>query len=250
VNVVASASRVLPDKAFCRAVAVAHRRAEPEMTAVIAACDPDGVAVDVGAWFGPWSYWLSRRVESVVAFEPNPAVAAVLDRWLGATVDVRPVALSDTAGNGRLAISGRTRGEEGESHLGTGDGGVPVAVSTLDAQGLERVRLLKIDVEGHELGVLEGARNTLEEWHPVVVVELESRQSDVAGAFGLLASTGFQARVFVDGRWERTGPDELVNRQRRSRRPPGGYAGSVVRKGNGYVNNVLFVHPESTWVPW
>jgi FkbM family methyltransferase len=249
----ATVSRFIPDGAFCTAIAMAHRRFEPEMIPIVSACDPDGVAVDVGAWFGPWTHWLSRRVESVVAFEPNPSVVATIQGWVGDNVEVRQLAVSDEPGTVHLAVSGQQRAEEGRSYIdltATADNLVEVEATTLDAQALDRVRLLKIDVEGHELAVLRGGVDLIERCHPVLVVELESRYGDVGPVFDLLGSMGYRARVLVDRRWERTGAEELTNVQQR--RPPatGGYLSIVVHKGHGYVNNVVFAHPESTWVPW
>ena len=246
-------SKVFPDSVFCAAIAVAHRRSEPEMASIVASCDPHGTAVDVGAWYGPWSFWLRRRVDSVVAFEPNPRVAAALRRSVGAGVDVRELALSDRAGHDRLVQLGRIRGEEGGSHLATADEpghAVDVESSTLDAQGLDRVRLVKIDVEGHELEVVSGGLEVIDRWHPVLVVETEARHGDVHAIFELTASLGYTARVLVDGRWTRIGADELTNLQQR--RPPQdqGYLAEVLHAGTGYVRNVVFAHPSSTWVPW
>ena len=48
-TILSRAAGLLPDRVFCAAIAVAHRRFEPEMRDVIRACDPNGTAVDVGA---------------------------------------------------------------------------------------------------------------------------------------------------------------------------------------------------------
>ena len=252
-NAAAVVSGVMPAGAFCTAVAMAHRRFEPEMMPIISACDPDGVSVDVGAWFGPWTHWLSRRVESVVSFEPNPSVADTIRGWVSANVDVRPLAISDKPGTLQLAVTGQNRAEEGRSYIDlteTAANCVEVEATTLDAQDLDRVRLLKIDVEGHELAALRGGIGLIERCHPVLVVEVEARFGDVTPVFDLLGSLGYRARVLVGRRWERTDPDELSNMQHRHPPASGGYLSQVVHKGNGYINNVVFAHPESTWVPW
>jgi FkbM family methyltransferase len=252
-NVAATASGMLPDRAFCTAIAMAHRRFEPEMVPIISACDPDGLAVDVGAWFAPWTYWLSRRVDSVVSFEPNPTVAGTIRSWVSDNVEVRQLAVSDRPGTLQLAITGERRAEEGRSYIdltATAENRIDVEATTLDAQGLDRVRLLKIDVEGHELAALRGGLGLVQRWHPVLVVEVEARFGEVGPVFDLLSSLGYRARVLVDRRWERTGPDELANLQRRHPPATGGYLSTAIRRGKGYVNNVVFAHPESTWVPW
>ena len=52
-----------------------------------------------------------------------------------------------------------------------------VPTRTLDSFGLSDVGFLKIDVEGHELALLAGARRTIESSRPVVFVESESRHA-------------------------------------------------------------------------
>jgi FkbM family methyltransferase len=222
------------------------------MIPIVSACDPDGVVLDVGAWYGPWSYWLARRVERVVAFEPNPKVAATLRGWVGANVEVREEAVSERAQRLRLAVTGTRRAEEGRSYIDLTDEaehGIEVRAVALDDLDLDRVRLIKIDVEGHELAALKGATGLLARCHPVLVVEVESRFGDVRPVFNLLTSLGYRARVLRNGTWERTTAEELAAMQVVGT-PAGGYLGMVLRRGNGYINNVVFAHAGSTWVPW
>jgi hypothetical protein len=153
-----------------------------------------------------------------------------------------------------LAVSGG-RGQEGRSslepNLGEGFDHVTVPVRRLDSFEFDRVRLIKIDVEGHELAVLRGGEALLERDHPVLVVELDSRNSPVGPPFGLLGEKGYEAFVLLDRRWNEVGADELVERQRaalaRGRRD--GYIASALRRQDDFVNNVIFVHPDSGWSP-
>jgi FkbM family methyltransferase len=48
---------------------------------------------------------------------------------------------------------------------------VPVRAITIDSLALKRVDLLKIDVEGMECEVLEGARRTIRQCLPVIIIE-------------------------------------------------------------------------------
>ena len=59
---------------------------------------------------------------------------------------------------------------------------------------------LKIDVEGHELAVLEGARHTLEAHRPTILLECEARHradGDVRPVFELLQSLGYEGSFFL-----------------------------------------------------
>src|SRR3954454_9072546 len=244
----------LPDRYFCAAIAMAHRRFEPEMGGLIAGCDPLGTAVDVGAWFGPWTYWLARRGETVVALEANPSVARVLRATVRENVTVHEVAVSNASGTVELSITGGGgRGAEGRSSvrdLPDATERVAVTSATLDSFHLDRVRFVKIDVEGHEHAVLEGATALLEQWHPVVVVELEDRYGDIRSSIQLLESLGYEGRVWKRKAWAPLDVDALIDTQRSAQAEAGGggYLRRVLSRAE-YVNNVLFVHPASTWRP-
>jgi len=71
------------------------------------------------------------------------------------------------------------------------------------AQALERIDLLKIDVEGHELKVLMGAVTTLSRFRPYVVIEVSEetlcRQGDsVEQLFSLFESHRYALKEFSD----------------------------------------------------
>ena len=242
----------IPASWFCRLIDSTYPRFEPEIRPVVAACDPDGVAVDIGAWYGPWTRRLAGRVRRVVSFEANAKVADALARVIPANVTLHRSAVSDHVGTVTFVADGVGRGDEGTSRVVDGagaEGGVEVTATTLDAVGVEDVRFVKIDVEGHELAVLRGARATLETWHPVLVVEIESRMSDVDATLTHLADLGYAGRVLHDGAWRSLDDIDLVAEQARAE-PPASYLGTVVKGRTGYPNNVVFVHPESTWAPW
>jgi FkbM family methyltransferase len=252
VTLASRAAGAVPDRAFTTAIAHAHRRFEPELRDVVSACDPDGVALDVGAWFGPWTHWLARRVEHVHAFEPNPDVATVLRSTVRRNVTVHQLAVSDAGGTASLSLSGKGLGAEGRSSLqGLPDATrhVEVPRAPLDSFDLERVRFVKIDVEGHELAALRGAHHMLERWHPVLLVELEARHGDTHAVVDLLTSMGYRGHFRVRGRW--TALDEALLLEQQRRHEPSAmrsYLRQVLQPGE-YPNNVLFVHPDSTWSP-
>lgn len=214
------AAAAVPDRLFVRTIALVHPRVEPEMPRVVGACPHAGTAVDVGAWYGPWTRWLSRRVQAVVAFEANPEVAAVLAATAPPNVVVHALALSDhDGGTLGLGISGR-RGREGRSsvepHLAVGSERISVPARRLDPFALDDVRMIKIDVEGHELAVLRGAQAVLERQHPVLVVELDVRHGDVGPVVELLGSLGYRGAVLSDGGWVEVGSEETRTSTARS----------------------------------
>lgn len=245
---------VAPTSWFHPMTARLHVRAEPELRRIVDRCDPAGRALDIGAWYGPWTYWLSKQVQHVDSFEPNPTVAAALRAGAADNVTVHEVALSDRAGEADLTLHTLGTGSEGTASIVPGVEGVEsikVATGRVDDFEFTDVRFMKIDVEGHEQAVINGALHTITDQHPVVFVELEERMADIDQTIELFATLGYEGRFVLDGRWTSTGDVDLGEWQQEFHRQHAAqsYIGTVVAP-RGYVNNVAFVHPESTWSPW
>jgi FkbM family methyltransferase len=153
---------------------------EPETHFIASLVPPGGTALDIGANHGVYSYFMVRHFDRVVAFEPQPACVDTLRTWAKGRVDVRQVALSDHHGDGQLAIPVKSGVPlTGYARLdGAVDGPsshLVVSVERLDDQGLDDVRFIKIDVEGHELSVLRGSETLLRRDRPLLLVEIEQR---------------------------------------------------------------------------
>lgn len=247
---------LVPDAAFARLIAVAHRRFEREL-GIVAHCYPGGGTVlDIGAWYGPWTYWLSRRAERVIAFEPNADVARVLRATARPNVTVIEAAVSDHEGLAQLTLPAGGRGTEGRASLtehaldGRGDTGRVTEVRTvrIDDLNLHGVRLVKIDVEGHEIPALDGMTGLLERDHPVLVVELEERFGGLVEAVARFDALGYRGQVLVRNAWIALDDFDLVGHQRmHAEDEVHGYLRVAVRGSQDYVNNVVFVHPQSGW---
>lgn len=135
---------------------------------------PGMTVVDVGANIGYYVVLAASRVGPsgrVLAFEPSPWACqrlrhTVAENGLDATVSVHPHAVGDRAGTATLFMPGRV-GNHTPSILGGEADAEPIDVplTTLDdalrTHGIDRVDLLKIDVEGFEPNVLAGARQAL-----------------------------------------------------------------------------------------
>jgi FkbM family methyltransferase len=96
-------------------------------------------------------------------------------------------------------------------------------------------RFLKIDVEGHELAVLQGARRTLEAHQPTILVECEARHrpdGDVRPVFDFLESFGYTGSFFQRDR--RRPLKEFDPATHQSLGP------NDDRLPDGYVNNFAF----------
>ena len=207
------------------------------------------MAVDVGSFKGAYAYWMRRCVGtegSVVAFEPQPKQAAYLRgvvammKWQNVAIEAQGV--SNVRGelqlfqppSGHEATFVARKAEEQSCET------ITVPVTTLDAYFAARSTqpdFIKIDVEGHELEVLQGARETLAASRPMLLVECEARHradGDVRPVFELLASLGYEGSFFLGGKRR---PLAEFDPQQHQRIEPGG------KLPPGYANNFAFEHP-------
>ena len=185
------AERLMPSPWVMRALVFAARHdGEPELEMLPDLVRRDRWAVDVGAADGVYTWHLARLAVGCVAFEPNPVSAErVRKRVPGA--DVRAVALSRADGKTRLripltdgVISPGLATVEAANPLGSGNDAIEIDVPMrrLDSLRLPRVGFMKIDVEGHELAVLQGAEVLIKRDRPTLLIEVEDRHRPQARA--------------------------------------------------------------------
>jgi FkbM family methyltransferase len=163
-------------------------------------------AVDVGANWGLHVLYLSKLVGSrgfVIAVEPFAPAMRELEWHLRANecsnVKALPLALSDRDGQasftaGHSAYTGHLSSLDPAVSGGGITGSEPVRTRTLDSivgeLNLKTLKLVKMDVEGAESLVLEGATETLQRLRPFVVVDLHTPEQDVRVA-KLLTTHGY-----------------------------------------------------------
>jgi FkbM family methyltransferase len=136
---------------------------------------PSGLAVDMGANIGNHSLYLSNLFDKVMSFEPHPDSFALLKINTRATKGItclnfgvtdieKTQTLYDLSGN--MGASSLTPLQDSRSS-------VKIQLRTFDsfAQEIERVSLMKIDVEGHELEALIGSENCINRDSPIVLLE-------------------------------------------------------------------------------
>ena len=126
------------------------------------------LAVDIGAHVGLWSKVFVQRFAAVVAFEPLAPLRACLERNVVSNrLQIVPMALGNEHGSVSFDYD---ESHTGATHVAPGRKGL-VPLGKLDDFRLENVDFIKLDVEGFELSVLQGAAATLEANKPVVIVE-------------------------------------------------------------------------------
>jgi len=144
--------------------------------------------------------WLGGRV---YAFEPLPENPRYLLAHIAmnrlSNVKVVQVALADKTGLAGFTVD---RGKSQNALVSPGESPLVMATMSLDEfvedYGFSPPDLVKLDVEGAEASVLEGARLTLERHRPVVFVALHGREQ-ATRCLRLLEQLQYECRS-LDGR--------------------------------------------------
>ncbi|HEY1797652.1 MAG TPA: FkbM family methyltransferase [Stellaceae bacterium] len=176
----------------------------------------DGVVVDVGAHAGQFAKLFARCAASgrVYAIEPSAYARSILTtvvrlHRLG-NISILPVALGAETRESLLSTPIKASGSHGFglAHLGEPESRwqrvvtEAITETTLDALSAElkfdRLDFIKADIEGNEMRLLVGARETIARFRPRLLVELNDAHLARAGdtmtdAFALMAGLGYRA---------------------------------------------------------
>lgn len=173
-----------------------------------------GDAIDVGANLGLYSEILSPLFIGVTAIEPQPRLVAYLRSVVPDNVTVIEGVASDGQGTIQLLVP-RMRGGsremwrndalasvEASAVSGKSSDQIEVARFTLDSLPWERtIDFIKIDVEGHERAVLDGATGLIGRDRPVLLIEIaRSLNADAEGIFERLASMRYRSFYISGGK--------------------------------------------------
>jgi FkbM family methyltransferase len=193
-----------------------HGCYEPETVALLSALLSEGMTyVDVGANIGHHALIAASRVGGTGAihtFEPAPAMFNELRRNMSRNgcrnVTCNNCALGEQVGTAQFYLADIS--ESAANSLGrtvhVTDRQVSVSVRTLDdyceAAGINRLDVLKVDVEGAELLVLRGAERTIRRFQPLIVLEFSKHTAAFGYEAAELAQTlrNLQYELFTVGK--------------------------------------------------
>lgn len=144
--------------------------------------DAEDLVVDVGANVGNHTaYFAGIQGCAVRAFEAVPVLADVLSltvraNFLDSRVRIEPYAVGRRAG--RLSVAAWNPSNSGATRLAeSGAGSIPM-VALDDFEWPDPPRAVKIDVEGMELDVLDGAAGLIRQHRPLLLVEAVDAEAD------------------------------------------------------------------------
>lgn len=219
-------------------IAAAIRRAatvslaEPEVLGLAQLVRPGDTCFDIGAAYGMYSFALAELVGrrgAVHSFEPQRKPHGVLDtgrRLTGAEhLRLERAGMGRERGKRHLALPVRF-GLPIHGHAHVGDGvreqpptrfsrthSLPTEIHTVDEireqRSIERVHFMKVDVEGFEPAVVQGARRTIAEHRPALLLEIEDRHltrydTTAAEFTHSLREYGYTMYTWQRPRWVRT----------------------------------------------
>lgn len=139
-------------------------------------------AIDIGANIGNHSVFFAEFFSRVYSFEPNPKTFKLLEfNCNGKNIILINYGLSDICGRLRFAVSSTNIGG---SRVILEDGPVSGEIIHIDVHRLDdieeipqtKIALIKIDVEGHELHVIRGAKKIIQNNKPAIVFELHPHE--------------------------------------------------------------------------
>jgi FkbM family methyltransferase len=164
--------------------------------------DRGETAIDVGANIGYATGLMASRSGAqgtVFAFEPHPKLfnelVSNVSNWRNNAIsEIRAFELALSSKSGRAFLCEGTNFEKNRGTAKITQTPTSVAIHTArldDVCGLHPVGLLKVDVEGHEFGVMEGGRRLLQARAIRDVVFEEHSRSFTSAVANLLAGLGY-----------------------------------------------------------
>jgi FkbM family methyltransferase len=149
---------------------------------------PNSYVIDVGANIGWFTLNVGRFLKpgsAILAIEPDLVNLRRL-RWSVARsemrdrVNVLPIALSNVQGFGSLVLDPKNPANHRVNSESSNESGIHLERLDDVCKDLVDVCLIKIDVQGHELSVLEGGRETILRFKPAILIEFDNSKGSNA----------------------------------------------------------------------
>ena len=214
----------------------------PELNLIKFLVNKNKISIDVGANLGLFTFYLQKYSKYVYAFEPNPYPLRNLKNLVSENTEVIPIAIGNKNGYLDLFIPKNKKGwssngaslKETELNLGIKHS---VVSRTLDSLEIENVGLIKIDVEGFEKQVLEGASRTITDFKPNLIIENEwVHQRKPDELFDSILDLEYEI-FFVNSELKLEKINKQFNFIEAQKNPD--------RKKKGYIQNFICIHKKN-----
>ena len=196
---------------------------EQEYLALPQLCNKDLISIDIGMFRGVYSFLLSKYSKSVIGFEANPIMYKYLEQNLKKIVKnikIYNFALSNKESEVCIKIPLRNKSNLRSNFEDFYEGGLATIHQDNKLEGKkletfktkcnmldnfkfnEKIGFIKIDVEGHEQLVLEGAVNTINKDMPNLLIEIEKkhRSDSIEKTFKYLRKLGYKAYTYKNNK--------------------------------------------------
>lgn len=229
------------------------RRGEPELRLIRQLVAPGATALDIGCSIGIYAAEMARHAGKVLAFEANPHVAAFARSVAPRNVEVINVALSSEPGSATLKIPRNARGGTIDE-LATIDAANPLHADAMASTEINMKRLddfaiancsfVKIDVEGHEEAVLQGASALIARERPVLMIELDEglNKGALARLTAHFAAIDYRGFFLSAGMLHPVAEFDPARHQNPANLKPR----HKLPRGAEYINNFVFVPEEKS----
>lgn len=138
--------------------------------------------LDIGANIGSHTLYFHKVLgaEKVYSFEPIGSTFAILKKNIELNKLENGTILENVgvgANRGRAVIRAQEKNNRGMTSLSSDENG-EIEIRSIDSYRIEKVSLMKIDTEGFEVEVLQGAKETIQCCRPVIIVEIDTENED------------------------------------------------------------------------
>jgi FkbM family methyltransferase len=194
--------RVTDAESFSRTTAMAWGEAGMLESFVDRIGENNTLVWDVGANIGGYTLLAAEKGAYVTSFEPGESTQSelnlnVIENGLLDRVSTRQVALSNESGEAKLSHEEKTGSRTVAEH------GETIQLIKGDRLKNEKPEVVKIDVEGHEVAVLEGMRETLETSVETVYIEIHDFVPNI-DVLRILWDSGFTVTEEYENRRDET----------------------------------------------
>ena len=213
----------------------------PELSLISSLVKNNQNSIDIGANLGLFTFFMSRASKHVFAFEPNPYPLENLKDLVDSNVTILPIALGNNDGPVEIKIPHHRKGwsSNGASLASKeiNDGKIiNIQCRKLDSLNIENVGLIKIDVEGFEIEVIRGAKDTILKNKPVMIIENEIvHTKDTNELFTIMNEFGYDKYICNPiGKLEKIGNFSVEENQKNA----------IRNLDINYIQNFIFIPKE------